>query len=1473
VEKYQGERIVHISKCYLTTLLFVTVFLLGSMRVGAQTLDPEKTVNPATGDMQFSLPLATVKGINGHDFPINLNYQAGIQYHSQASEVGLGFSIGAGSITRKVVYIPDDCPAGDNGMYYGDHPSCATNPLEDFLKWFGLFLMLGMLILAMIAAAYTGGSTVPVIVKTLMTIDIISGMALSAFSMAYMATRPEDYKAGGVHTPNFQYDNDLNGFFAQGTKDVPDIYFVSTPYFSGELVWVGDAAHGHFILKKDEGIGQYSIYYYCEKFVIKLPDGTRLFFDDADSSCNIIEGKSSKVSGGSNCVAWQTTQQRAPVPNVWYLTKVLFPDNTETWYEGWCGGPVKPTKGSWIYFSYKSYDFDWCSKPEIKIQGDEYSLQRFVAGNHDTCVFMSIQKPCGDYFWKPVIREKYLEKIETPNQSAQFEYSDGTRLDDMWWRHRLDDNGNVVEQNTPAFRPELNTIRIKNKDQNTIKKIEFEKDYVLRPNTFNSVAPGKKSLTLLGVKIKAADNTILSRASFQYFTDHNYEGFGRFVQGIPSNGPYMTYEDFRLCIEERDLWGYYCPLNPSAKFILPIPHTEFQLNDFNETGSKARAVAPDGCPYAAAWSLKMASFSNGLSVWWDYEPKIYDMANNDVVGTRYDGGIRVKTVYYNDGIHGDQHISYAYTDKLGEFDETKDGVHSSGHATILPFNPSQSENDYRLQKETRGGLYTPTRIVYEMVQVAKGYTGTGTPYGYSVYTFTTPADEGIQNTGPYGNEDNSWKVGFLKSMAQYGSTGKLVKKMESERLFVPSAISMPTVGDKCIDVNTAGKIYLLKIKTTGDQVVSEQYNKYAFEIADPLAPDYSKETIHAFRFVAWIDNTDYTGNTPAFKSFIASTIDLAQNHTISGEDLSAIYSFTGVQPIYEKTLKLMLYKVASLNNAEYLVTVEKCGPVGCLYCGIGIYENITYEVEHDLDMRPNLVYNMNGDGKLALAKSVPAYSKYTQMKTDGIYAPECEKIAYSGQWDKIVPAPNSFDIDPIVIQPTIVPLTFTSDQLTKIKTGNTLELNFSTTIAPGQPVDKIKIGYKLQVNGDIHALFPAKLREVTKSASNIFIRYPVTETSVSSLALSCNWLIGRLQIKDLQVKIIGDNVVNSMVIGASATTWKKFNETWLPEATYAWTVPLAGAGGLPDANNEFVDFNFAAGVPTNDRWKFKGKVTQYNPFSQPKEAVDPLGKYATNVYGTAISLPSASIANANFYESGAFTCDYNTNEDAVYFDKTNGWETGGAEIVTSAKHFGQACVKAVDCFGPSRNFKIEKGKDYIASAWVASKSIEDGAILCCDYRCGPKNLVFPYPEISGYKDNNHPERIKAITFTGKYQTNAGAWEHLEILINASEDLKNENWNDNDWFVRLFVGTKDKFNVYGTAYIDDIRFYPANAQVSTTYYEPIFDQPIVSVDANGKPGARVSYDRFGRPVTWQKYDPSNHFILKTVKTQNYHLMGE
>jgi hypothetical protein len=103
-------------------LIIVTFVLMGAWSSYSQapTLDPEKTVNLATGEMGFVLSLGTVKGVNGHDFPVNLYYHAGIGVDEEASPAGLGFNYEAGTIARKTVLVSDDNHLG--GGYSSSEP-------------------------------------------------------------------------------------------------------------------------------------------------------------------------------------------------------------------------------------------------------------------------------------------------------------------------------------------------------------------------------------------------------------------------------------------------------------------------------------------------------------------------------------------------------------------------------------------------------------------------------------------------------------------------------------------------------------------------------------------------------------------------------------------------------------------------------------------------------------------------------------------------------------------------------------------------------------------------------------------------------------------------------------------------------------------------------------------------------------------------------------------------------------------------------------------------------------------------------------------------------------------------------------------------------------------------------------------------------------------------------------------------------
>jgi len=226
-------------------------------------------------------------------------------------------------------------------------------------------------------------------------------------------------------------------------------------------------------------------------------------------------------------------------------------------------------------------------------------------------------------------------------------------------------------------------------------------------------------------------------------------------------------------VEERDLWGFYSRRGSGG-------------NDFNISGLQSRSMECD------AWSLATLALPSGMTIEWEYEPNRYDKVNNVAVAStgtepRYGGGPRVKRMRVASGVDGQwEQYSYVYLD-LGASEGSLTGAQTSGHATVEPFPYyalSDGAEDPR-QLRTRGGLYTPAKVMYEQVTVVREFDeNTGeAPYGYTVYEYATPRDQGCTNGGAYGENDNSWRHGFLKSISKYNSSGKLVARDEWEAEF------------------------------------------------------------------------------------------------------------------------------------------------------------------------------------------------------------------------------------------------------------------------------------------------------------------------------------------------------------------------------------------------------------------------------------------------------------------------------------------------------------------------------------------------------------------------------------------------------------------------------------------------------------------------------------------------------------------
>jgi hypothetical protein len=72
-----------------------------------QAVDTTDMVSLQTGDFSYNLPVVEVPGPAG-GYPLSLGYSAGITMEQEASWVGLGWTLNAGSINRSVSGSPDD---------------------------------------------------------------------------------------------------------------------------------------------------------------------------------------------------------------------------------------------------------------------------------------------------------------------------------------------------------------------------------------------------------------------------------------------------------------------------------------------------------------------------------------------------------------------------------------------------------------------------------------------------------------------------------------------------------------------------------------------------------------------------------------------------------------------------------------------------------------------------------------------------------------------------------------------------------------------------------------------------------------------------------------------------------------------------------------------------------------------------------------------------------------------------------------------------------------------------------------------------------------------------------------------------------------------------------------------------------------------------------------------------------------------
>ncbi|MBU0476037.1 MAG: hypothetical protein KKF62_17965 [Bacteroidetes bacterium] len=308
-------------------------------------------------------------------------------------------------------------------------------------------------------------------------------------------------------------------------------------------------------------------------------------------------------------------------------------------------------------------------------------------------------------------------------------------------------------------------------------------------------------------------------------------------------------------------------------------------------------------------------------------------------------------------------------------------------------------------------------------------------------------------------------------------------------------------------------------------------------------------------------------------------------------------------------------------------------------------------------------------------------------------------------------------------------------------------------------------------------------------------KYPAMDASAS----------GKHMLSQLYSKTI--NKGTSDVEAKNWTIWSNSDSYWRPREEWLWK----GDGSSNDLTASVDPDGEAITIKT---------YNVYDDFGNIKQTTDGNLNSTTTKWAYNNLRPTAVIKNANTNE-----CGYASLEDGW-----EDWESGGSSISTSAVHSGISSSYSNNDYGPTKYFYvtngIDKNKTYIFEAWVKNSS-GNATINIVTRNSADQDIV-----------------SKSAVSDG-----VSGWQHISVEI-TPEDMTSL---PSDGHLRVFCGFIGAGN---SGYIDDIRFYPADAEMVSFTYNPITLQPTSSMDANSIP-IYYTFDEFQR--------------LSSIKDHNYNLL--
>lgn len=318
---------------------------------------------------------------------------------------------------------------------------------------------------------------------------------------------------------------------------------------------------------------------------------------------------------------------------------------------------------------------------------------------------------------------------------------------------------------------------------------------------------------------------------------------------------------------------------------------------------------------------------------------------------------------------------------------------------------------------------------------------------------------------------------------------------------------------------------------------------------------------------------------------------------------------------------------------------------------------------------------------------------------------------------------------------------------------------------------------------------------------------------------------------------------------AAATTWKDWaqgdlNADGIMDTIYrqddSYTATRTGSSYVEFAHWSTPNMDHSAEYDFPTGWKRISNITVYDRYGHPVEERGIDGSYTSSIYSYQGALPIAIVTNArnatgHFVGMDASYVGFETNDESSYHPDNDYWALNGANEFSSDAHTGNWSRKIVagnPTYGPTRDFTPEmpgQTRKYVVSCWVKTES---------GYNSNGGRLLI-HSQHNGGNGNTYPSQSGAWIETSIGPT-GGEWVYKEATIDL-ELLRQYVHPDSLLQIRAYVVNNDPSHYF---LVDDIRFHPVDANMSTFAYDNLTWKVTSITDANNVT-TYYEYDAAGR----------------------------